>query len=212
MNKYTMSFVWSGSIMTISFLAIINLLTSRNYPWFVYPSFCILCIPLILHYLFKRDIRAFSIMGGLLLSSFFILSNYLFSPSHPWFWYAVFPALLWPIIVCMGKKTALIGYAVIGCISIILYYSTLNIVLSPGYPWAIYPAYVAIWWPSTLYFIKRKQYFGFSIFGALLTILFFTIVNICSSPDEIWAVYPAFAILWWPLSYYYFKVKSKSND
>ena len=193
MNKSKLGFIWSGSIMTILFFAIVNLITSRSYPWFIYPAFCILWFPLFVYFITKRDTKGFSIAGGILLTVFLVLTNYLFSPDHPWFLYALPSVLLWPVIVCMKKQVTTVSYAVAGCAGIISYYTILNIVLSPVYPWAIYPAFTVIWWPATLFFIKRKRFFAFSIFGSILTILFFTVVNIVSSQDEIWAVYPAFA-------------------
>jgi hypothetical protein len=32
----------------------------------------------------------------------------------------------------------------------------------------------------------------------------FIAVNFFTTPNRIWAVYPIFALIWWPLSIYYF--------
>lgn len=43
----------------------------------------------------------------------------------------------------------------------------------------------------------------FSIWGSSLIIVFFVFINFYYTPDTIWAIYPIFAILWWPLSMYF---------
>jgi len=59
------------------------------------------------------------------------------------------------------------------------------------------------------YFGSRKKYFALSIWGAGITIIFFAYINYMNTPNVIWAVYPVFAILWWPLSLYFFKVRKR---
>ncbi|MFJ7954405.1 permease prefix domain 1-containing protein [Lysinibacillus sp. NPDC096418] len=43
----------------------------------------------------------------------------------------------------------------------------------------------------------------FSIWGSSLIIAFFIFINLYYTPNTIWAIYPIFAILWWPLSMYF---------
>lgn len=43
----------------------------------------------------------------------------------------------------------------------------------------------------------------FSIWGSGLIIAFFVFINLYYTPNTIWAIYPIFAILWWPLSMYF---------
>ncbi|MFS0780261.1 permease prefix domain 1-containing protein [Bacillus sp. 1P06AnD] len=45
---------------------------------------------------------------------------------------------------------------------------------------------------------------GFSIWGSLLLIGLFLFLNFYYTPKTIWFVYPTFAVLWWPLSMYYY--------
>ncbi|WP_249310611.1 hypothetical protein [Bacillus sp. FJAT-49736] len=105
------------------------------------------------------------------------------------------------------RKTVKMG--LLGSFATIGYYTILNAGLSPQYPWAIYPAFVVIWWPLAIYHTKQKKFFQFSIYSSLLISIFFIIVNIVSSPQEVWAVYPIFTVLWWPLSMYYYFFKKK---
>ncbi|QAS51375.1 permease prefix domain 1-containing protein [Halobacillus litoralis] len=50
----------------------------------------------------------------------------------------------------------------------------------------------------------------YSIWGSSLIIALFIFINFYYTPDVIWFVYPTFAVLWWPLSmYFYWK---RNND
>lgn len=44
---------------------------------------------------------------------------------------------------------------------------------------------------------------GFSICGSIISIGLFTFVNFYYTPRTIWFVYPAFAMLWWPLAMFF---------
>ena len=62
-----------------------------------------------------------------------------------------------------------------------------------------------------IYFGKRRRFFAFSVTAAIVTIAFFSFVNYMTSPGHIWAIYPSFAIVWWPLSLYFFKVRKQNG-
>jgi hypothetical protein len=47
---------------------------------------------------------------------------------------------------------------------------------------------------------QRRYATAFAAAGAAMTILFLVIVNALTSPSYPWFLYPAFAVLWWPLS------------
>jgi hypothetical protein len=209
MNKPAITFALIGSIITILFFYIVNSLTSSNYIWFVYPVFAVIWWPLSMYCHSKNNFKAFSIVGSILIIIFLIMTNYITSSNHPWFLYAVFPVIWWPITMYSGKIAGTVKYALIVSICTILYYSILNILISPQYPWMIYPTYTVLWWPISLFYSRRRQFFELSVAGCTLTILFFIIVNLVSSPHTIWAIYPAFGIIWWPLSMYYFSSNQK---
>jgi hypothetical protein len=56
---------------------------------------------------------------------------------------------------------------------------------------------------------QSKLNLGFSIWGSSLSIALFVFINFYYTPDVIWFVYPAFAILWWPLSMLYYWLRTK---
>ncbi|MCM3626793.1 hypothetical protein M3194_05395 [Paenibacillus glycanilyticus] len=207
MDRQQVGFAAVGSLMSILFFMIVNYLTSPSEIWFIYPAFVLLFWPLSLASVRKGYYKLYSILGGLLVIVFLLTINYMQFPEYPWFFYAVFPVLWWPIVTYSGSKAKTLTFAVIASVSTIAYYSILNAAMSSGYPWAIYPAFVVLWWPLALYYARKKEYYRFSISASVLAAVFFIIVNAVSSPDTIWAIYPVFAILWWPLSMYYFGVK-----
>jgi hypothetical protein len=209
MLKLDVGFAWAGSIMSILFFATVNYLTSSHQIWFIYPSFILLLWPVSLHYLRKGDYKIHSIFCSIWIIIFLITINYLYSPSHPWFLYASYPIIWWPILMYSVQKRKTVSLAIIGSLLTIMYYSILNATLSHQYPWAIYPSFVVLWWPIVLHCVKTKKYFHLSLWASVLSIVFFIVVNKVSTPSIIWAIYPIFVILWWPLSMYYFILRRK---
>lgn len=203
MKKYDVGFVVAGSIMTIIFLVVINFLTSTEQLWFIYPGYILLLLQFCLIFLLKKQIKLTSIIASIGIMLFLIIINWLNTPDVPWVLYPLAPLVIGPVLVWLGEATKTMSVAICGSGSIILYYVLLNLYLSPSYPWAIFPAFVVLWWPLMLYHFKRGSYFQLSVHGSLLLSLFFIVVNVISS-NNIWTVYPIFAVLWWPLSMYYF--------
>ncbi|WP_449620960.1 hypothetical protein [Robertmurraya sp. Marseille-Q9965] len=211
MKKYDVGFVIAGSIMTILFLTVTNFLTSTEHLWFIYPGFLLLLFPICSICILKKQYKLLSVIGSLWILIFLIVVNYLNTPELPWVLYVVAPVLMWPILIMLGKKAKTMFVALSGCIGIILYYVCLNLFLSPQYPWAIFPAFVVIWWPLMLYHLTKKTYYQLSVHGSVLISVFFITVNVISTPNNIWAVYPIFTVLWWPLSMYYFGQSRRSK-
>lgn len=204
MKKYEWHFVVTGCVLTIIFLILVNFLTSAQYPWFIYPTLALLLFPLGLYCITEKKYSLFSLVGSFSLFIYLVTVNYIHTPGYPWFLYAAAPIILWPILTILGKRNNQLFVASFMSILFILYYAILNIYLAPPYPWVIFPAFAILWWPLSLYHIKRKTYFAFSITATLFISLFFISVNVFYSPGTIWAAYPIFSVLWWPLSMYYF--------
>jgi hypothetical protein len=211
MKKTTLGFSVAGSILIIAFLAIVNLMTSPGYLWFVYPAFVALWWPVGLLFLSKGRYKAFSVTGSILLLAFFVTVNLLFCPDVPWALFTALPVLWWPTAAFMERQAGSIGFALCSFLAAMLYYGWLNLAVFPGHPWLVYVAYGLIWWPMSLFFVKRRRLFAFSVAGALLTILFFAAVNWVTSPAVIWCVYPIFGVLWWPLAMYFFAYKPRKR-
>ncbi|MDR3645343.1 MAG: hypothetical protein P4M02_09755, partial [Clostridia bacterium] len=86
-----------------------------------------------------------------------------------------------------------------------------NIITTPHSIWAIYPVYALIWWPLSIAFAKRKYLMVYSLCGSILSAALFIFMNIITTPHNIWAIYPIFAFVWWPLATYYFIYKRRKN-
>lgn len=207
MNKHQIGFAAAGSLMTVLFLITVNLITSPSYLWFIYPAFFLILWPVSVILTKTKQYKLHAVFGSVAAVSFLAVINFTHSPEHPWVIYTLPPFVLWPVIIYSEKKAKTFLFALTASIFTILYYTLANYILSPQHPWAIYPAFPVLWWPLAVYYTAKRDYFGFSIAGSLLTIVFFIIVNAVSSPQTIWAIYPAFVILWWPLSMYYFYYK-----
>ncbi|KQL40053.1 hypothetical protein AN960_08830 [Bacillus sp. FJAT-25509] len=207
--KNYIGFATAGCIMTMVFFMLVNFITSPNTIWFIYPCFFILFWPISLYFIGKRSMKQFSLFGSIVLLAFLLTENLIHSPDYLWFFYAAFPIISWPVFMYLGKNARTLPIALLGSIITIAYYGLLNFIASPEYPWVIYPAFAIIWWPLSIYHAKRKAFVAFSFTASILISIFFIIVNLISSPDTIWAVYPIFAVIWWPLSMYFYSYKKK---
>ena len=245
-----------GSIYAIVFFYLVNLISSPNVMWFIYPAYAVILWPLSMFFAKKSTIRLYSIIISFATLVFLALINYFVSPGYIWVRYTIFYLLWWPVITCLGKKAKTLTFSIIGAIVIIayyvinyliqtpdthpwylyiilpaiwwpvctafkdkvssimfllsslliftIYYITLNFIFLPDYLWVLYLLYPFTWIVMGVYFCHRKKIFAFSIWAAIITILFFSAINYLESPHQIWAIYPSFAILWWPLSQYFY--------
>ncbi|SHH78301.1 hypothetical protein SAMN02745823_01006 [Sporobacter termitidis DSM 10068] len=207
-HRFDAGFAVAGALMTIVFFAIVNIITSRGYLWFIYPSFAVLWWPVSVIFARGRP-RIFSVVCSVMTLLFLALINLMFSPFYLWVLYAAFPLLCWPVIVCLGKRAGRLPAAMSISLLVIAYYILLNIFYSPGFPWFIFPTYAVLWWPLAVAFAKKRRPMLFSLSAVLWSSLFFIVLNTVTTPHEIWAVYPIFALLWWPLSVFCFVYKKR---
>jgi hypothetical protein len=116
---------------------------------------------------------------------------------------------MWPAAMFLKKRLGRLNVTLIASIIGILYYIALNLFVFKGFPWAIYPIYAILWWPLAIAFAKPGRALSFSLAGTFITTALFVITNWITSPHTIWAIYPIFAIAWWPLAVYYFVYRRK---
>ncbi len=103
MKKYDVGFVVAGSVMTIIFLMLVNYLTSFQHLWFIYPAFALLLSLFGILFIQNKKLAVLSILSSMLMMIFLFVQNYLYTPNHPWFLYAVAPIVIWPILTLLGK-------------------------------------------------------------------------------------------------------------
>ena len=204
-----------GTVIIMGILISLNAFIASPYPWSVYPILTLLWWPLTVYCASTKRYKLLSIVGSVLIIGTLAFINYYPSGSHPWFLYAAFPALWWPISMLLGKRAKTLGFAVLSSLAIIGYYGLLNVTIAPSFPWFIFPTFAVLWWPMAIFFGKRKLAMAFSVFATVMSTVFFVLLNHLTTPDIIWAVYPIFAMLWWPLSLAFFgqhtqKAKARS--
>lgn len=209
MKKVVIDFISLGSLMTGIFLFIVNMITTPHTIWFIYPCIFLLLWPGMLYFAYRKQLKTYSLITSLIIILTLFFINMIQTPEILWFLYPAYPILCWPVFISLGKRTGRLNISIIGAIITILYYGLLNITISPEYVWFIYPSFAVIWWPLTIYYVKRKLFVGYSYSASILLSLFFITVNIVTTPNEIWAIYPIFCVIWWPLSMYFFVYKRK---
>lgn len=209
MKKDVIDFIALGSLMTGIFLFIANMITTPHIIWFIYPCIFLILWPGTLYFAYRKKLKSYSLFTSTIIIFTLCFINIIESPNVLWFLYVAYPVLWWPIFIFLGKRAKELYIAVIGAIVTIVYYTLLNIIISPEYTWFIYPSFAVIWWPLSIYHVKRKAFVSYSVNASLLISIFFIVVNIVTTPDEIWAVYPIFCITWWPLTMYFYVYKRK---
>ncbi len=201
------------SLTTIVFLILVNYFVIPNYMWSHRIIFYLLWLSAIIYFGKKVKTITFSIIGAIVIIGYFIMNYIILTPdAHPWYLYIILPVIWWPVCTAFKYKVLNIKFLFSSLLIFTIYYTTLNLIFSPNYLWILYLLYPFSWILMGVYFYRRKKFFAFSIWAAAITILFFSAINYMESPHQIWAIYPSFAILWWPLSqYYYGKKKSHGS-
>jgi hypothetical protein len=194
------------TLATIAWLALINLLNSPNYIWFQYTIFYLIWWPVVMLLGKKAASVWFSIIGSLAIIAYHIAVYYIQTPSiHPWYLYIILPALWWPVCMALKKHLRRIWFLLFSLVVFAVYYLTLNVLIYPQYFWSMYlliPEIIAV---ISLYYANKKKPFAYSVWVSSVLIVLFLLSNYMNSPNVIWAIYPVFAIIWWPLSVYFYK-------
>ncbi len=210
-NKRTIKFFSVlMSALTVGLLAAINLLYSPHVIWFVWTIFYFAWWPLCQCLGEKAKTLVFAVIGAAAVIAYHVAVYLVLTPGvHPWYLYMILPAVWWPVTMALKENACTLAFLLVSAVVFSLYYGVINWLYCPTYFWSIYLLYPAAWAVIGGYFGARRRFFALSIWGAVITIVFFTVVNIITSPHHIWAVYPAFAILFWPMSLYFFGQQSK---
>ncbi len=196
-----------GCLSIVAFSVVTNLTTSPSHIWFIYPSFAAIWWPLSAFLLKPRTAKIYSAVSALIILAFFAVDNYINSPDCPWMLFTIYPLLLWPVCVSLGRRALMLPTVIGLTVTGIVYYAVLNVFVFTGFPWIIFPIYALLWWPLSAAFAKRGHAMMFSVCGTLLSAALFIAINVISSPQILWAVYPIFLLAWWPLATYYFCYK-----
>lgn len=209
MKKQHIAYAIGGGSLIVIFLTLTNIFVLRHpdLTWILYPAYAMILWPVSVFFTRKGRYKVFSYLVSFILVLYLVIENMRTTPHYPWALYAVFPIIGWSVFTVLGRWARTYAASWIGSAVAILYYTGLNLFLEPGHPWAVYPAFVFLWWPLSMYYAKTKRHLEFSITASIYISAFFITVNTITTPHEIWAIYPIFAITWWPLSMYFYYYK-----
>ena len=110
------------------------------------------------------------------------------------------------------------AFSVWGSLIIIAFFVFLNLYYSPTNIWFVYPLFATLWWPMSMFALWEKQKSGrkvafpYSVGGFALIVGLMLFLNFYYTPDIIWFVYPTFAVIWWPVSLYFYRLRQKSTE
>ncbi len=151
-------------------------------------------------------LKRFTIVASLYTLAFLTIVN-LINSDYPWVIFTVPAAIIWPLSVIKPRLfgNRLFAWGLSG--AVVSYYLLLNVFFENGHPWIVYIIFAVGWYPFTLHFARNFNPFSYAAFGFIWSSVFFITVNWITTPNEIWAVYPIFAIFWWPLGVYFFGPK-----
>ncbi len=189
----------TGSLLTIAFLAAVNIITSPAFPWSAFPSLAILWWPTAVFFARRKQWPGLSVAGFLLATALLVTINLTTWAGFMWSFIPALCILWWPVSVFFARKKQWFAYSLAGSLLIIALLVILNITTSPAFPWSVFPALAILWWPLSRYFAGKRNPLGYSIGGSILAITLFVTINLVTSPGFPWWVFPVFAVLWWPL-------------
>lgn len=188
-----------GSFLTIALLFLTNYLTSWSYPWFLYPSAAILWWPLGVFF-GAKNYKLFSLISSVLLSAFFVTVNLLITPSIFWCYYPVFAIIWWPLSAYFADSKQMKLYSVLGSLMILGFLTFDNLTKSPDCPWVLLTYYPILMWPVTMFLKRKMGRLDLTLMLSTIGILYYIALNVFVFKGFPWAIYPVYAILWWPLA------------
>lgn len=96
-----------------------------------------------------------------------------------------------------------VGFSITGSLIILCFLAFINYSSGSSFPWFLFPAYAVLWWPLVTIVNGRDAAKIMSLIGSLATIALLVLVNYLTSWPFPWFVFPAFAVLWWPLTLFF---------
>lgn len=110
-----------------------------------------------------------------------------------------------------------LAFSVWGAVLITAFFVFINMYYSPHIIWFVYPVFAIIWWPMSMLFhwlhVKdgRPTGLSYSICSFVLIMGLLIFINFYCSPHTIWFVYPAFGLIWWPMSMLFHSLRQKNR-
>lgn len=194
------------------FLVALNFFLTPMLDWSIYPCIALLLWPLSMYFVYRQNLKQFAWFTSLVFLILLTVINLRETPDVLWVLYAAYPLVFWPVFTMLGRRAYTMTAAVIGAVVTSLYYALLNIAFSPDAPWVIAIIFAVGWWPLSLYHARKRSFFTYSVQASIWVSAFMIGMNWAFSPSVIWAIYPIFAVVWWPLSMYFFRAKNHMHS
>ncbi len=200
MKSRKLSLILLLSLLLIGILIFTNLYYSPDSIWFIYPVSAIVWMVLTILLAKRNKALVIAISGAIMISVCAVCINLIFTPNHRWFLEAIFIALWWPFGVYIGRHPHSKILPILGSLLIIGLLITENLIYSSGHLWFLYAVFPVLLWPVIKLLPKQAAKISFAAAAALLAIGYYGALNLFYSPGYPWFIYPAFAVLWWPLA------------
>lgn len=197
MLRHSSGLLISSNLMVLFFLFVLNVLTTPQNLWAVYPGVAMIYAASFLIKNINRR-RLYVTIAAPIIFGMLALQNWLMTPGYWWVLYTAGMIGLWVLNTWADAYMWTKTYTIICTLLLIGFYVGLNIWFEPRFPWSICTTFVFVWWPLSCFFGFKPRIF--SILGSAWLILFLVSLNLVTTPDSLWSVIPSICILWWPLS------------
>ncbi|MDQ0207262.1 hypothetical protein [Alkalicoccobacillus murimartini] len=148
----------------------------------------------------KKEDVPFSIIASLFTILFLFFINWMTTPEQLW---AIYPALFllfWPLNALFKFPNGHKWYSLCASILLICILLAINLVETPGYLWILYAWLPILYWPLVVFAGRLAAMPTFSVLASIFFLLYYVGLNIYFEPGFPWFIFPAFVILWWPMS------------
>ncbi|MFD0670315.1 hypothetical protein [Cohnella sp. GCM10027633] len=150
----------------------------------------------------KNQQFAFAFAGSVMTILFLFIVNQLTSPDDIWFFHPTLLILQWPLAIYFAARGMVKQFAAVDSLLIVGCLYVDNMLYTPDHLWFLYAAFAIVWWPILLYAGRFAKTLAMAIIGSASVIVSYTFLNVFVSPEFPWAIFPAYAVLWWPLAIY----------
>ena len=130
------------------------------------------------------------------------------TPGYPWFVYPFFIILLGLITYIFIDQNKYKMYCLSVSLWLSLFLFVINIIHTPSVLWFLLAVYPILGWSILLFLGNRCLNAPIAWFGAILTIIYYGVLNIIFGLEYLWFIYPTFIVLWWPLVVYFIRKKN----
>ena len=110
-----------------------------------------------------------------------------------------------------------LAFSIWGGVIITALFIFINLYYTPESIWFVYPVFAVIWWPMSMFFYwsRRKSgqsmAFPYSVAAFIIIIGLLLFINFYYTPHTIWFIYPAFAVVWWPIAMYFSQLRQRNR-